>query len=113
MKRRYIGVASTALALFCFAVRPSAGATQMVSLLYNGSPQSPQQIGSDEFRRKLAEIAQGRIIVDERAGNALGSEAAILTATRSGAVDVSVLSGRHRRRRRSGAERIRHPLPVS
>jgi tripartite ATP-independent transporter DctP family solute receptor len=93
MKRFYIGLASTALALFCLAVRPSAAATQMVSLVYNGSPQSPQQIGSDEFRRKLAEIAQGRIILDERAGNAMGSETALLAAMRSGVVDMATLSG--------------------
>jgi TRAP-type C4-dicarboxylate transport system substrate-binding protein len=88
-----MSVASTALALFCLAVRPSAAATQMVSLVYNGSPQSPQQIGSDEFRRKLAEIAQGRIILDERAGNAMGSETALLAAMRSGVVDMATLSG--------------------
>jgi TRAP-type C4-dicarboxylate transport system substrate-binding protein len=93
MKRFYMSVASTALALFCLAVRPSAAATQMVSLVYNGSPQSPQQIGSDEFRRKLAEIAQGRIILDERAGNAMGSETALLAAMRSGVVDMATLSG--------------------
>ncbi|WP_371260855.1 TRAP transporter substrate-binding protein [Bradyrhizobium sp. Cp5.3] len=65
----------------------------MVSLVFNSAPEGPQQIGSDEFRRKLGEIAERRIILDERGGPSLGGEPAILAATRSGVIDMATLSG--------------------
>jgi TRAP-type transport system periplasmic protein len=81
------------LALIALSVLPAAGAPEMVSLVFNAAPQGPQQIGSDAFRVKLAELAPNRIVVDERSGNALGSETAILAAMRNGAVDMAALSG--------------------
>ncbi|UFZ02492.1 TRAP transporter substrate-binding protein [Bradyrhizobium ontarionense] len=47
--------------------------------------------GPELFREKLAE--GHRFIVDGRSGNALGGEPIILAATRSGALDVAVLTG--------------------
>src|SRR5262245_26529182 len=56
---------------------------------------SPRMIsvaaGPEMFREKLA--ASHRFIVDGRSGNALGGEPIILAATRSGALDASVLTG--------------------
>ncbi|MCL8483153.1 TRAP transporter substrate-binding protein [Bradyrhizobium denitrificans] len=68
-------------------------APRMLSVAYNAQPQSPQQMAADEVRAKLIGAAGRSFVVDERGGGALGSETAILAATRSGAVDVSVLSG--------------------
>jgi TRAP-type transport system periplasmic protein len=65
----------------------------MISLAFNSQLQAPQQFGSDEFRKKLLALGGKRIIVDERGSGALGSENAILAATQSGAVDMSVISG--------------------
>ncbi len=65
----------------------------MISLAFNSQLQAPQQFGSDEFRRKLLALAGQRIILDQRGSGALGSENAILAATQSGAVDLSVISG--------------------
>ncbi|MGJ5175477.1 TRAP transporter substrate-binding protein [Bradyrhizobium oligotrophicum] len=65
----------------------------MMSLVFISQPQNPQQVGSDELRVKLQALVGKRIIIDERAGNAFGSEAAVLAAARSGAVDVAVVSG--------------------
>ncbi len=65
----------------------------MISLAFNSQLQAPQQFGSDEFRRKLLALAGKRIIIDQRGSGALGSENAILAATQSGAVDMSVISG--------------------
>ncbi len=65
----------------------------MISLAFNSQLQAPQQFGSDEFRRKLLALAGKRIILDQRGSGALGSENAILAATQSGAVDMSVISG--------------------
>jgi tripartite ATP-independent transporter DctP family solute receptor len=71
----------------------AAASPRMVSLVFNSQPQNPQQIGSDEFRVKLQALAGKRLIIDERAGNSFGSEAAVLAATRTGAVDIAVVSG--------------------
>ena len=82
-------VAASALLL----LHPVAASPRLVSLAYNSQLQNPQQIGSDEFREKLVAMSGKRFVVDERAGNALGSENTILAATRSGAIDVAVISG--------------------
>jgi tripartite ATP-independent transporter DctP family solute receptor len=73
--------------------QPVIGSPRLVSLAFNSQLQNPQQVGADEFHEKLLALSGRRIVVDERAGNALGSENVILAATRSGAVDVAVISG--------------------
>ena len=82
-------VAASAL----LVLHPVAASPRLVSLAFNSQLQSPQQMGADELRQKLTAAAGKRIVLDERATNALGSENVILAATQSGAVDVSVLSG--------------------
>ena len=72
---------------------PVVGSPKLMSLAFNSQMQNPQQVGADEFHQKLLALSGRRIVIDERAGNALGSENAILAATRSGAVDVAVISG--------------------
>ncbi|MGY8667657.1 TRAP transporter substrate-binding protein [Bradyrhizobium sp. UFLA05-109] len=93
MKPQSIRLVSVVLALSLSSALPAIAASQMVSLVYNGAPQSPQQIGSDGFQRKLAEIVQSRIILDERGGNTMGSETAIIAAMRNGEIDIATLSG--------------------
>jgi len=65
----------------------------MVSLAFNSQLRNPQQIGADTFSEKLKASFGKHFIVDQRVGNALGSENTILTAARTGAVDVAVISG--------------------
>jgi TRAP-type transport system periplasmic protein len=65
------------------ATHPAAASPRMISVA----------AGPEEFRQKLAETPGKRFIVDARAGNALGGENIILSATRSGALDVAVLTG--------------------
>jgi tripartite ATP-independent transporter DctP family solute receptor len=72
---------------------PAFASQRLISLVFNSSVQSPQQSGADQFRQQLLAHGDKRIIVDQRGGNAIGGEAAILAATRSGAVDTAVLSG--------------------
>jgi TRAP-type transport system periplasmic protein len=72
---------------------PLIASPRMISLAFNSQLQAPQQFGSDEFRRKLLALAGKRIVIDQRGSGALGSENAILAATQSGAVDMSVISG--------------------
>jgi len=72
---------------------PVAASPRLVSLAFNSQLQNPQQVGSDEFREKLVAMSGKRFVVDARAGNALGSENTILSAARSGAIDVAVISG--------------------
>jgi tripartite ATP-independent transporter DctP family solute receptor len=68
-------------------------ASRMISVAFNSHMENPQQVGADGLRQKLATLLGKEIVVDARVGNALGSENAVLAATRSGAIDVSVLSG--------------------
>ena len=72
---------------------PVFASPRLISLAINSQSQSPQQFGSDEFRQKLLTLAGKRFVVDQRGSGALGSENAILAATRTGAVDMEVISG--------------------
>ena len=82
-------IAASTLLLPC----PVSASPRLVSLTFNAVLQNPLQLGSEEFYQKLRAIAGERLVVDYRGGNALGSETAILAATRTGAVDMAVLSG--------------------
>src|ERR1700746_669759 len=93
MRLQSIRLGSAILALSLPGMLSAAGAPQMVSLVFNSAPQGPQQIGSDQFTRKLAELAENHLAIDERGGSTLASETAILAATRNGVVDLAVLSG--------------------
>jgi tripartite ATP-independent transporter DctP family solute receptor len=81
------------LALAPIAPTPAAAAPVLMSVDYDAAPQSPQNIGADSFRRTLLARAGGRLALDERGGESLGSELSILQATQGGAVDMAVLSG--------------------
>src|SRR5258707_1305854 len=96
MRRRIPGfwvAGSMIAASTLLSLHPVIASPRMISLAFNSQLQAPQQFGSDEFRRKLLELAGKRIVVDERGSGALGSENAILAATRTGAVDMAVISG--------------------
>src|ERR1044072_9664762 len=72
---------------------PATASSLLISLAFNSQSQPPQQFGSDEFRQKLLALSGKRIVVDYRGNGALGSENVVLAATRSGAVDMAVISG--------------------
>ncbi|WP_410052622.1 TRAP transporter substrate-binding protein [Bradyrhizobium sp. SZCCHNRI3052] len=93
MRRQLLEFCFLALVGTLLGSQAATASPRMVSLVYNSQIQNPQQVGSDEFRVKLQALAGKRLIIDERAGNAFGSEAAVLAATQSGAVDVAVVSG--------------------
>ncbi len=97
MRRRLrgylIGGALITAAAALASVNAASASPRLISVVFNSQVQNPQQIGADVFRQKLTAMPGKHFVVDERAGNALGSEATILTATRSGAADVAVLSG--------------------
>src|SRR6516225_3153241 len=86
-------IAGTMIAALALLPHPVAASPRLVSLAFNSQLQNPQQVGSDEFREKLVAMSGKRFVVDARAANALGSENTILTAARSGAIDVAVISG--------------------
>ncbi len=77
----------------------TSGVLLVASMLLATSPStaSPRMIsvasGPDIFRQKLASAPGKPFVLDERSGNALGGENIILAATRSGALDVAVLTG--------------------
>ncbi|MGC2083635.1 MAG: TRAP transporter substrate-binding protein [Bradyrhizobium sp.] len=65
------------------AASPSTASPRMISVAS----------GPDIFRQKLASAPGKPFVLDERSGNALGGENIVLAATRSGALDVAVLTG--------------------
>jgi TRAP-type transport system periplasmic protein len=65
------------------AMHPAAASPRMISVAS----------GPDIFRQQLASAPGKPFIVDERSGNALGGENIVLAATRSGAIDVAVMTG--------------------
>jgi tripartite ATP-independent transporter DctP family solute receptor len=70
-------------AAMLLAVHSVAAAPRMISIAS----------GPEVFRQKLAATPGDRFIVDGRSGNALGGENIVLEATRSGSLDVAVLTG--------------------
>src|SRR5262245_66138442 len=64
-------------------IHPAAASPRMISVA----------AGPEEFRQKLAAAPGKPFIIDARSGNALGGENIVLSATRSGALDVAVLTG--------------------
>jgi tripartite ATP-independent transporter DctP family solute receptor len=90
---RFCSAAAGLLAAMLGCAGPVLASPRLISLVFNSSVQSTQQSIADGFRQRMLARRDTRIIVDERGGNAIGSEAAVLAATRAGAVDTSVLSG--------------------
>jgi len=74
-------------------LHPAFASPRLISLAFNSQLQAPQQFGADVFRDKLMALDSKRFVVDERGSGALGSENAVLAATQSGAVDLTVISG--------------------
>ena len=96
MTKQYFRLMSAGLSLLVVGTLPAKpvdAAPQLISLVFNAAPQSPQQIGADEFRRKLVDLADNRLAVDERGSATLGSEGAMLAAIRAGILDLATLSG--------------------
>ncbi len=86
--------ATGALAMaLTLSASPAVNAQQLLSLAYNSAISGPQQVGSDEMRQTLRRLAPASLAVDERGGNTLGSEAALLIAARAGELDMAVVSG--------------------
>jgi TRAP-type transport system periplasmic protein len=91
---RRLAIAGSACTAFSLLIgHPASASPRMVSLAFNSQLHNPQQIGADTFSEKLKASFGKRFIVDQRVGNALGSENTIMAAARTGAVDVVVLSG--------------------
>src|SRR5690348_10966583 len=91
--RRLCIAGSMIAAATLLSLHPAAASSRLVSLAFNSQAQAPQQFGSEEFRQKLLALSGKRLVVDYRGNGALGSENVVLVATRSGAVDMSVISG--------------------
>jgi TRAP-type transport system periplasmic protein len=95
MFRKMLKISVASLCLLAHGL-PSAGqagaSPKMISLVFSSLLQSPQQVGGERLRQKLMEASDNHIVVDKRAGVAVGSENAILAATQAGSIDISVLT---------------------
>lgn len=88
-----VSVAGLCLSTTFLPLTSSADASpRLISLVYSSSSQAPQQIGAERLHQKLMESVGSHFVVDERGGNSVGSENAILAATRAGSVDITVLT---------------------
>src|SRR5437667_3635037 len=93
MLRKYMLVAGLCLVTAALpAAAPVSATPRMISLVFSSLQQGPQQVGGERLRQRLMESAGNHLVVDVRAGNSVGSENAVLAATRSGAVDIAVLT---------------------
>jgi tripartite ATP-independent transporter DctP family solute receptor len=71
----------------------ATAAPRMVTLAFVSQLKNPQQVGGDAMRDKLLSTYSKRFVIDQRVGNALGGEGFIVSAARSGSVDIAVSSG--------------------
>jgi tripartite ATP-independent transporter DctP family solute receptor len=87
-------VACALLALICLSsgIDRVAASPQLISLVFSGQKVSPQRSGADAFRNVALKDGQGRIAVDERGSGTVGSEKALLAATLSGSIDVTIVT---------------------
>lgn len=87
-------VACVLLALICppNGIAHAAASPQLISLVFSGQTISPQRTGADLFRSVTLKEAHGRIAVDERGSALVGSENALLAATLSGSIDVTIVT---------------------
>jgi tripartite ATP-independent transporter DctP family solute receptor len=84
---------SVSAALMPLPFYSAAASPRMISLAFNSHVENPQEVGAEALRQKLMSLMGNEIVIDERVGNALGSENAVLAAIQSGALDIAVLSG--------------------
>ncbi|HVJ54950.1 MAG TPA: TRAP transporter substrate-binding protein [Aliidongia sp.] len=66
---------------------------RVVSVVFNGGPDSPQQIGAEAFRQAIRAHFGDKLAVDLRGGSTLGSENSLILAVQNGAADFAVLTG--------------------
>lgn len=71
----------------------ATAAPRMVTLAFVSQLKNPQQVGGDAMRDKLLSTYSKRFVIDQRVGNALGGEGFIVSAARSGSIDIAVSSG--------------------
>jgi tripartite ATP-independent transporter DctP family solute receptor len=92
-KKLKVSVAGLCLLTAGLPLAGRAGASpKLISLVFSSSLQAPQQVGAERLRHQLMETVGNHFVVDERGGNSVGSENAILAATRAGSVDMAVLT---------------------
>lgn len=90
--RRSVACALLALTCLPSSINPVAASPQLISLVFSAQTISPQRFGADAFRSVALKEGLGRIAVDERGSATVGSENALLAATLSGSIDVTIVT---------------------
>jgi TRAP-type transport system periplasmic protein len=93
MRRLIVGLGIAGLLTIALPAVTAMAAPRMVTLAFVSQLQNPQQVGGDAMRDKLLATSADRFVIDQRVGNALGGEGFVVSATRSGSVDIGVTSG--------------------
>jgi tripartite ATP-independent transporter DctP family solute receptor len=93
MRRLLTGLGIAGLLTTALPAETATAAPRMVTLAFVSQLQNPQQVGADAMRDKLLATSAERFVIDQRVGNALGGESFIVSAARSGSVDIAVTSG--------------------
>jgi tripartite ATP-independent transporter DctP family solute receptor len=93
MRRLIVELGIAGLLTAALPVAAATAAPRMVTLAFVSQLQNPQQVGGDAMRDKLLATYSKRFVIDQRVGNALGGEGFIVSAARSGSVDIAISSG--------------------
>lgn len=93
MKRSLTIIICAGISCLSPATPPALSAPRMVSIAVSSSVGTPQQIAAEAFQHEIATRTQTHLAFDLRISETLGSENAILAATRSGAVDITIVNG--------------------
>ena len=79
-------------AIACLSSAAFGQATLKLTLGHNAAPGNPKSLGSTFFAEQMAKRSNGRITVQVAGGAQLGDDGTMLTAMRTGTLDMSVNS---------------------
>lgn len=85
-----LGTALAAPAVLGFPLR--ARAATVLTLGHGAAPGNPRTVAADKFAELVAQKTEGRITINVAGAETLGSDAAMLTSLRTGALDMTANS---------------------
>jgi tripartite ATP-independent transporter DctP family solute receptor len=86
-----VGTAALAAPAIAFGIRPARAATTL-TLGHGAAPGNPRTLAATKFAELVAEKTSGRVKINVAGAETLGSDAAMLTSLRTGALDFTANS---------------------
>lgn len=93
-RRAFLGSAAAALAapVVLTTIRPANAAVATLTLGHGAAPGNPRTIAAAKFAELVAEKTEGRVKINVAGAETLGSDSAMLTSLRTGALDFTANS---------------------